>query len=206
MSLLLGKAGSFLINKPNRMIKKILFYIIIAVALVSAAFVFNGNNNDVFSKSSLQISGDQRRTCGTMEYLEMQYRQDPSYRNRMEELEKYAEKYAREHQYEKDSRGIIIIPCVVHVVWNTPQQNISDDQILSQIDILNKDFRRLNSDTSNTPPPFKPLGADCQIEFRMARRDPSNSPSLGITRTQTSIVEFGQNIAVKFTSLGGHDA
>lgn len=188
------------------MLKSILFTILTAAAIFSAAFVFDGSDGDAFSKNTVLFQGAQRRTCGTMENLEMQYEADPSYRLRMKELEKFAEKYSREHWNERDSRGVITIPCVVHVVWNTPQQNISDDQILSQIDILNRDFRRLNSDTVNTPPPFKPLGADCQIEFKMARRDPANNPTLGITRTQTSITEFGQNIAVKFTALGGHDA
>ena len=49
------------------------------------------------------------------------------------------------------TKSIITIPVVVHVVWKNPAQNISDAQILSQIDVLNKDFRKLNIDTLNTP-------------------------------------------------------
>ena len=36
--------------------------------------------------------------------------------------------------------GIIRIPIVVHIVYNTPVQNISDAQLMSQIDSLNRDF------------------------------------------------------------------
>src|SRR5690349_20545549 len=45
---------------------------------------------------------------------------------------------------------VIVIPVVVHVLYNTPAENISDAQILSQLEVLNKDYRRLNSDTTNT--------------------------------------------------------
>ena len=44
------------------------------------------------------------------------------------------------------SRTEITIPVVVHVVWNHPDENISDERILSQIDILNKDFNGANRD------------------------------------------------------------
>lgn len=146
-----------------------------------------------------------KRKCVTMDYLAEQQRVDPSYNTKMEELNKFASEYTQKHRFETDERGIIIIPVVVHVVWNTPAQNISEDQILSQIDVLNADFRRRNADTVNTPAPFKPLAADCNIEFRMARRDPNGNPTLGVTRTQTSTVAFGQSSSVKFTSQGGQD-
>ena len=58
--------------------------------------------------------------------------------------------------------GVTRIPVVVHVVWNTAAQNISDAQIASQIDVLNRDFRRTNPDVNNTPAAFLPLTADCQ--------------------------------------------
>ena len=41
-------------------------------------------------------------------------------------------------------KSIITIPVVVHVVYNTNAENISDAQIFSQMDVLNADFRRTN--------------------------------------------------------------
>jgi len=188
------------------MTRKITIPLLLA-ALVIFSFTFlAGNDDKAYSRTELMLETFSKRICGTMDYLELQYQNDPAYRNRMKNLEEYVEKYTKENQHKKDERGIITIPCVVHVVWNTAQQNISEDQILSQIDILNKDFRRLNSDTTNTPAPFKPVAADCEIEFKMARRDPGNNPTLGVTRTQTSITEFGLSSSVKFTAQGGHDA
>jgi PKD repeat protein len=186
------------------MIKKITISALLIAVIVSAAFVFNGKDNNAFSNISTGTV-PLKRTCGTTEYMENLYKQDPEYKLAMQRLEKFAEQYAKDHPAGTESRTVITIPVVVHVVWNTPQQNISDDQIASQIDALNKDFRRLNADTVNTPAPWKSLGADCQIEFKMARRDPNNNPTLGITRTQTSITEFGQSTALKYTASGGHD-
>jgi len=50
--------------------------------------------------------------------------------------------------------GIVTIPVVVHVVYNTSAQNISDARINEQIQVLNEDFRRLNADRANTPAAF----------------------------------------------------
>lgn len=186
--------------------KKIVFTLFLAVTLIITIVVFNGNRNDALSYETGSVNVPDKRTCGTVEYMETLYKMDPAYKQRMIELEKYAESYAKQHGQKRDMSGLITIPVVVHVVWNTTAQNISDDQILSQIDVMNKDFRRLNSDTTLTPAPFKPVAADCMIQFAMARRDPSNNPTFGITRTQTSIASFGQSSALKFTSQGGHDA
>lgn len=188
------------------MIKKLLFSFSVLSLIFLTAFLFRNNETSVYPQDVKFNNLSLRPTCGTVEYMESLYKQDPAYRQKMIDLEKYVEKYTKEHSTKDGDVTVITIPVVVHVVWNLPVQNISDDQILSQIDVLNKDFRRLNADTNLTPAPWKSLGADCQIEFRMARRDPSGNPTLGITRTQTSITEFGQSTALKFTSQGGHDA
>src|SRR5205085_4885972 len=127
------------------------------------------------------------------------------YKKNREQIEKFTQEFVKQHEIKQDNTGLITIPVVIHIVYNTPQQNISDDQAFSQIGILNKDYRRLNNDTVNTPAPFKPLGADIQVEFCMARRDPGGNPTLGITRTQTNVTTFGLDDAVKFTSSGGID-
>ena len=44
----------------------------------------------------------------------------------------------------------IIIPVVVHVVYNNNDQNISDAQINSQIEVLNEDYNRRNLGWSDT--------------------------------------------------------
>ncbi len=104
-------------------------------------------------------------------------------------------------------QATVTIPIVVHVVYNTQAQNISDEQVRSQIDALNEDFRRMNADTFRTQEVFKQIAADAQIEIRLALRDPNGNPTTGITRTATSVTSFTTSgDYVKFDSTGGKTA
>ena len=102
---------------------------------------------------------------------------------------------------------IILIPVVVYVVYNNSAQNISDAQIISQIQVLNEDFRRMNADQANTPSAFANLAGNANIEFKLARRDPNGNTTNGITRTSTSTETFSMEMDnVKFSNLGGNNA
>jgi hypothetical protein len=102
--------------------------------------------------------------------------------------------------------GVTRFPVVVHVVHKTPAQNVSDQQVHSQIDVLNRDFRATNPDTSIVPQVFKNLIADSRIEFSLATTDPDGKPTNGITRTKTSVTAFEGDDQVKFKATGGADA
>jgi len=103
-------------------------------------------------------------------------------------------------------RPVIEIPVVVHVVYNTPQQNISDAQIQSQIDVLNQDFRRLNANQQNTPAVFRGRAMNPLIQFCLAERTPDGKPTNGITRTYTNKTEFAFiDTSIYMSSAGGHD-
>jgi Pregnancy-associated plasma protein-A len=102
--------------------------------------------------------------------------------------------------------GCTKIPVVVHVVYKTTTQNISDAQINSQIDVLNQDFRMQNPDVSTVPPAFSPFASDPRIEFELASIDPSGNPTSGITRTATTADSFSDDDRVKSNATGGIDA
>src|SRR3546814_5861889 len=55
-------------------------------------------------------------------------------------------KSIQEQQSLLANNDIILIPVVVHILWNTAAENLSNTQIQSQIDVLNEDFRRLNTE------------------------------------------------------------
>ena len=76
------------------------------------------------------------------------------------------------------------IPVVVHIIYQneTDVWNISDQQVISQIQILNEDFRRLNADTVNTPAGFAAVAGYPNIEFCLARRDTLGQNTTGIIR------------------------
>ncbi|SDC01568.1 M43 family zinc metalloprotease [Williamwhitmania taraxaci] len=115
----------------------------------------------------------------------------------------------------------IVIPVVVHILHRGESvgsgRNISEEQVRSQIAVLNEDFRRQNADAVKTPGAFVPVAADPNIEFRLASADPNGNPTNGISRTVTSIATYtlGYNsdksvneisTRIKYTSQGGKDA
>ena len=139
-----------------------------------------------------------------MEYLSQQIEQNPSLIKKMQSDEIKLQNWIKNNNGKQSS--VITIPVVVHVVYYNNNENISDQQIFSQIDIINEDFRRLNSDTINTPSAFQSVAADTEIEFCLASEDPDGNTTTGITRTATSQSSFSTNDGVKYSSSGGIDA
>ena len=151
------------------------------------------------------------RIGGTMALHRALLKKDPEYKQKRVEIEKFTQSDIKKQSTPTFRRRIIRIPVVVHVIYNTPEQNISDEQIRSQIDVLNHDFRKLNTDINLIHPPFQSNAADAFIEFQLAARDSNSNPTTGITRTQTNIEEFTYDEEtneqpIKFSSQGGKDA
>lgn len=148
----------------------------------------------------------QERNCASMEVLDRLLQEDSGMKARMEAIERQTEEYLHGDQIR--TRAVVTIPVVVHVVWRTsyPTENISDAQVLSQIDVLNKDFSALNSDISQVPSAFQGLIANSEVQFCMAQRDPNGNATNGINRVQSSRTStWGTNDAVKKSSAGGVD-
>lgn len=91
-------------------------------------------------------------------------------------------------QAKNQTQSTFVIPVVVHVVHNGEPVgtgvNISDAQILSQINVLNNDFNRLNADRVNTPSAFQPVAGNFDIQFVLAKQDPTGIATNGIRRVQ----------------------
>jgi hypothetical protein len=87
------------------------------------------------------------------------------------------------------------IAVVVHVIHRTAAENISDEQIQSQIDALNADFRARNTDIDKVPAPFASKVGDALVEFALATEDPDGRATSGITRTETRRRAFDGEIA-----------
>lgn len=102
------------------------------------------------------------------------------------------------------------IPVVVHIIWYHSEENISEEQVLSQIDALNRDFQARN-DQSMVPPGFRSLIANTGIDFCLAGIDPQGKSSTGIVRKQTSVPQIasartGGKRRICYDELGGSDA
>ncbi len=121
-----------------------------------------------------------------------------------EKIESITEGYVRNYKHNLSTRAVVKIPVVVHIIWKNAQENISDAQIQSQIDVLNQDFRKKNVDLKDVPGNFKALAADCEIEFCLATKDTLGNSTTGIVRRQTSVDEIGSVFRrVYSTTLGG---
>lgn len=147
----------------------------------------------------------QHRSCATMENHELMMKADPSLASRMQEVEESTARIISEGGV--TTQGTVInIPVVVHVIYNTTAQNISEAQIKSQIKVLNDDFRRLNADKAYTPSAFASVAADVEINFCLATKDPNGAATNGITRTATSVTSFDASNKMKYNSSGGKNA
>jgi hypothetical protein len=141
----------------------------------------------------------QERECSTMENLEYRKQQDPQLEARMQQIEDYTRTRIQQGSTESISGNIITIPVVVHVIYNNSNENISDAQIQSQIDVMNEDFRRTNADADNT----WSQAADTEIQFCLATVDENGNATTGITRKSSSTSAWGTNDAMKRASSGG---
>jgi hypothetical protein len=143
--------------------------------------------------------------CATSDYSDVQKNANPLEAKKISEAENFIQK-SSSSQYRTVGPAILKIPVVVHVLYKNAAQNISDAQIKSQIDALNRDFRRGNNDTSNTPQRFQSIAADMQIEFFLATADPKGRATNGIVRKYSNISNWIANDKIKFSAQGGDDA
>src|SRR5262245_50414037 len=119
-----------------------------------------------FYSSNAQVANHR---CGTTEYMDMLKSQDPGLEQRLNDIERQTQDWINANPNGRSSSVTLTIPVVVHVVYNTTAQNISDDMIKSQIDVLNEDYGGYNSDVVKVPPFFRGRKAgDTGISFALA--------------------------------------
>ena len=148
-----------------------------------------------------------RRTCASVEVLQAQLAADPSLAQRMAAINNQAVQFAKTNQGTNAIAAITVtIPVVVHVVYSATAENISDAQIQSQIDVLNEDFHKLNTDASKVPAAFAGLAADPGIQFVLAKRTPAGIATTGIERKSSTTTSWGTADKIKKASTGGLDA
>jgi hypothetical protein len=144
--------------------------------------------------------------CGTKAHIEYLKSLNPSLEEQMIQGENLLQLALANHPETSLINTIYTIPVVVHVVYFTSGQNISDAQVQSQIDVLNEDYGRRNSDKGNTPAVFGTIASPTNFQFCLAKHDMNNNPTNGIERRQTTVQTFDLNDDVKFFSRGGLDA
>ncbi len=157
----------------------------------------------------------QTDACGTYYMMKKQLEQNPSLLFDKQEFEKDMPQASLNIYdtsiFQKEEAMEITIPVVVHVVYNPANraQNISDAQIMSQIDALNRDYHHANPDSLPRVHPFYNRIGNPDINFCLATVDDNLNPTTGITRDSTTQVEFSLGLGtaenVKFKRYNGID-
>lgn len=98
-------------------------------------------------------------------------------------------------------RTTLTIPVVVHVVWNLPEENLSDELIEAQIQVLNDDFNRMNADTGNLRSMFEWVAGSADIQFDLVATERINTSTL----FNVDILSGNLIPEVKHTLQGGSD-
>jgi hypothetical protein len=167
--------------------------------LLAAAAIFSLG---VFSYA--QSSSTTR--CYSHEYMDQQVAANPALQQAIDAEEQHTAQFVQAHPNGYQNRAVVTIPVVFHVVYFNTAQNISNTRLTAQLDVLNKDYRKLNTDANLVPSAWTSIAADCEIEFCLAQRDPNGNFTTGIERIQSTTASWTTNDQVKFASSGGANA
>ncbi|PVX44324.1 pregnancy-associated plasma protein-A [Flavobacterium sp. 103] len=163
----------------------------IILSAVAFIMLFSCQNEDNGSEIS-QLDSPTLRSCATQEVLEAQLKEDPTLAVRMNQIEAFTKEAVLTKRL---VNGKVVIPVVVNLLYRTSAENISDNQIQSQIDVLNKDYTATNSDFSSTPAEFAAVAANIGITFELVK----------IVRKSTTKTSWGTRDAMKSSKKGGID-
>ncbi len=147
----------------------------------------------------LQYSNAQNVVCGHDLVMAKMNKIYPAYQKDLDRSFNEAKEYSKNLRYPNTT---LTIPVVVHLVWKEEEEKIDSSFILSQIDVLNEDFQRLNEDADNVRAIFDDVVGDPMIRFDLKE--------IKIVQTDTI---FEVNILanelpdyIKVTGQGGSDA
>jgi len=151
---------------------------------------------------ALPVRGQDR--CSIIRYEEILQQHYPNRENR-DRFERWMSDQSRKPGTSIMQTGsTYTIPVVVHIINNGEATgsgtNISDAQVLSQIEVINKDFKRLNNDATQTPSEFTGVAGSISLDFVLARRDPNGQQSTGIVRINGGKAQWSLNEEIDFKS------
>lgn len=149
------------------------------------------------------------KRCAHDEYIKLLESEYPGFKDRRAEMETEIQNWMIDNKkkYQDGQKSVIIIPVVFHVLYNTPEQNIPHIRIQEQMQILNEDFNKANSDVNKTPLAFRDRVANVEFYFCLAKRDPNGNWTNGVTRRYVNKTSFSyhDDQIIKTTSLGGRN-
>jgi PKD repeat protein len=92
-----------------------------------------------------------------------------------------------------EPEAVLVIPVVFHIIHLDGPENISDEQVYEQMEILNRDYNKLNADTIVVVSGFDTIIANVKLEFRLATKDFLGNCTNGIERIRSIETLVGDN-------------
>jgi hypothetical protein len=176
--------------------KKLSFVFLSIMIVIFSCQKSDKINDETSVDASIEEQGG--RKCAADEVLQQQIAEDPSRAAFLNELELKTQAYKGVNGESARTAGMLYVPVVVHVVLPNPN-SVTNEQIQSQINVLNKDFTKTNSELSSTSVYLAGYNyntvANCQITYVVTN----------IVRKTTTVSSFGTNDAVKKSTQGGSD-
>ena len=146
-----------------------------------------------------------QRDCRSFEYQQQLIQKDPNLQTLQNAVQNFVGLHESSRISSNGAQRTITIPVVVHVLYHTAGENLTDTLVKSQITALTRDFRKLNADTVKIPEAFKALAADCGIEFQLATVDPKGRSTSGIIHKYTPITKWVIDDKIKLSTEMGDD-
>lgn len=150
------------------------------------------------ASASLPASAQNPSHCATDDLHSAYLESHPAHRAYLETVQ---EEYQRFLSTQRSAAATYTIPTVVHIIQTSPLQTVSDARVLTQMDVLNEDFRKLNADTASIPSDFQNIAGDSDIEFCLASIDPNGCPTTGINRVVSSLSVHTTSAAAQLKGL-----
>ncbi len=146
----------------------------------------------LFSTSLSAQNSKAGNWCASDQHLEEMKINDPAFAAAREALEEYTMQFKENYDPSaSNKKATVIIPVVVHNITHDGGLGyVSKNVIDQQINRLNIDFNRQNSDAGNTRPIFAPYAAAIDVEFRLAHIDPNGNCTEGIVRMEHPLSHY----------------
>jgi Pregnancy-associated plasma protein-A len=159
-------------------------------SLIDSELAQNSNPNS--AKESAE-----GRQCAAMDVLEENKKEDPNLDKKMKDIEDQTDDFIKKNKKSRvGATGTLTIPVVVNVLYGNANENISQAQIQSQIDVLNKDFSATNADFASVPSAFAGVKSNLELQFTL----------VNVVRKASNKASWGTRDAMKNAKKGGIDA
>ena len=159
----------------------------------------------IIAQNKIEAEKIINRRCATNEYMLRRQSIDTAWISKRKEIEDFSQNYIKNNTDKLNKKEIITIPVVVHIIYKYVSQNVTDERVLEQIGVLNRDYMGLNTHSMGAF--ADSLKTNTQLQFCLAKRTPSGAWTSGIERRTGSDVPptFYVNDDMKYYSLGGLD-